>query len=107
MIIARKWIQCIIFFWECDVSKKIIADCLSCLTISIDIFNDFEFLFGKDDVQVDNVFILIKYMTYSVKQHKKVYHDNYFAREIEHRFMADKNSLSHTKLNIKWALIKK
>ena len=94
------------YFWDCQQTKEIVRTCLDFLNLPRDLFTDFEFLFGKDDIQVDNVSILITYMIYSIRQHKKVYHDDYFAKEIEYRFMADKNSMPHEKLNVKWALIK-
>ena len=42
------------------------------------------FLLGKNEVQIDNVAILIKYIIYVIRLKSKIYNDEYFYNEIKY-----------------------
>ena len=95
------------FFWECNHSQNIIRKCLCTLKLFNLKFLRNDYLFGKQDVAVDNVALIIKYHIYILRIHDKKFVAQNFINEVRYRWIADSENMSRAKMECKWAIIPK
>ena len=64
-----------------------------------------EFLLGKNSVLIDKLSMIIKYYIYFLRINEKTFSKDQFLREIQFRWLADRESKSQDRLHMKLAII--
>ena len=93
------------YIWECPFSQSIIFDCLKWLRLENEgrnTFNKENFIFGFNDIRLDNLSMIIKSYIYMCKKYEKSHDKTNFMKEIATRFMSDKAYINENIFNIKW-----
>ena len=93
------------YFWECIFSQSVIQQCWNILKLNHLHLEKWDFLFGKNDIGIDNVSILIKYYIYTLRKQNKSYDQNEFVHEVHLRKLTDLRSMNKARYADKWALV--
>lgn len=93
------------YFWECKFTKDIIKNCLRVLKLQNVNWDKWEFIFGKDDLAIDNLTIIIKQYIYYLRLNAKSFNDKQFIGELRIRWIADRSKLNDDRLKAKWHTI--
>ena len=59
-----------------------------------------EFIFGKDEIMIDNLSLMIKNYIYQLRNEHKHFSDKQFLYEVDLRFKADMTENNRKKLNM-------
>ena len=96
------------YIWHCPFTQQVIKKCLNVLNINNIDFSMWDFIFGKDDIMIDNLSLMIKNYIYTLRKEDKQFSNQQFLYEVDVRFKADmtENNRENYKYAHKWSFFK-
>ena len=93
------------YIWECHSSQTIKTHCLKTLKLENKLttkLNLVQFIFGFNNIRLDNLAMLIKNCIYQCKKTRKICNEHIFLKEVALRYLSDRSNLRIHVHNAKW-----